>query len=147
MGLAAMLFIRRSISLTQASMIEVDHAGYDLPDNTVVYDINGPLFFGSAQKALRTIASVRPDVRVVILDMSEVTLLDMSAIVAMELIAQDLQSNSIGLVISSLQPRMILKLRRAGIRKRTGKVNFSRTLGDSFGAARKMLELATTPAP
>jgi SulP family sulfate permease len=138
MGLAAMLFIRRSISLTQASMIEGDHAEYDLPDSTVVYDINGPLFFGSAQKALRTIASVRPDVRVVILDMSEVTLLDMSAIIAMESIAKDLQNRSIGLVINNLQPRMILKLRRAGIRKQSGKVTFSRTLGYSFKAARKM---------
>ena len=139
MGLAAMLFIRRSIGLTQASVIEGDHADYDLPDATVVYDINGPLFFGSAQKALSTIASVRPDVRVVILDLSEVTLLDMSAIVAMESIAKDLQNRNIGLVINNLQPRMILKLRRAGIRKRVGKVTFSRTLADSFEAARKML--------
>ncbi|MFT6896242.1 MAG: SulP family sulfate permease [Paraglaciecola sp.] len=139
MGLAAMLFIRRSINLTQASMIEGAHEEYDLPDSTVVYDINGPLFFGSAQKALRTIASVRPEVRVVILDMSEVTLLDMSAIVAMESITNDLQNRSIGLVINNLQPRMILKLRRAGIRKQPGKVAFSRTLGDSFDAARKML--------
>jgi len=139
MGLAAVLFIRRSISLTQASMIEGDHAEYGLPDNTVVYDINGPLFFGSAQKALRTIASVRPDVRVVILDMSEVTLLDMSAIVAMESIVIDLDNRSIGLVINNLQPRMILKLERAGIGEKSGKLFFSRTLGDSFEVARKML--------
>ncbi|GAB2688564.1 C4-dicarboxylic acid transporter DauA [Aliiglaciecola aliphaticivorans] len=137
-GLAAMLFIRRSISLTQTSEIEADHADYDMPDNTVVYDINGALFFGSAHKALKTIASVRPDVRVVILDMSEVTLLDMSAIVAMESIANDLQQKNIGLIINSLQPRMILKLRRAGIRKKVGKIAFSRTLNDSFELARKM---------
>lgn len=138
MGLAAMLFIRRSISLTQTSMIESDHADYDLPDNTIVYDINGPLFFGSAQKALNTIASVRSDVRIVILDMSEVTLLDMSAIVIMESIANNLQKKNIGLVINNLQPRMILKLRRAGIRKETGRVAFSRTLEEGFEAAQKM---------
>ncbi len=139
MGLAAMLFIRRSISLTQASMVEGDHAQYDLPEHTVVYDINGPLFFGSAQKAVRTIAAVSPDVRVVILDMTEVTLLDMSAIVAMESIAKDLQNRDIGLVISNLHPRMIIKLRRAGFRKRSGKIDFSGSLDDSFEAARKML--------
>lgn len=143
MGLAAMLFIRRSINLTQASMIEGDHAQYDLPDSTVVYDINGPLFFGSAQKALSTIASVRPEVRVVILDMSEVTLLDMSAIVAMESIANDLKNRNIALIINNLQPRMILKLRRAGIRKQIGKVVFSRSLGDSFDAAKKMCSLGS----
>ncbi|HKK07128.1 MAG TPA: C4-dicarboxylic acid transporter DauA [Gammaproteobacteria bacterium] len=138
-GLAAMLFIRRTVKLTGTSQIESNHADYDLPNNVVVYDINGPLFFGSAQKALKTISSVRPDVRVVILDMTEVTLLDMSAIVAMESIAKDFSSRNIGLVINNLQPRMILKLRRAGIRKRPGKVAFSRALDDSFEAARKML--------
>lgn len=140
MGLAAILFIRRSISVTETSKIEHDHEDYDLPDNVVVYDINGPLFFGSAQKALKTISSVRPDVRVVILDMSEVTLLDMSAIVAMESIAKDFANRNVGLVINALQPRMILKLRRAGIRKKPGKVTFSRTLDDGFDAARKMLK-------
>ena len=120
-------------------MVEGDHAQYDLPEHTVVYDINGPLFFGSAQKAVRTIAAVSPDVRVVILDMTEVTLLDMSAIVAMESIAKDLQNRDIGLVISNLHPRMIIKLRRAGFRKRSGKIDFSGSLDDSFEAARKML--------
>ena len=139
MGLAAMLFIKRSITLTQASSIERDHEGYEMPEAIVVYDINGPLFFGSAQKALKTISSVRPEVRVVILDMTEVTMLDMSAIIAMESIAHDLQKRSIGMVINSLQPRMILKLRRAGIRKTSGKLAFSRTLSEGIKAAKKML--------
>ena len=139
MGLAAMLFIRKSIGLTESSMVEVNHEDYELPEGAVVYDINGPLFFGSAQKALKTIASVRPDVRVVILDMSEVSMLDMSAIVAMESIASELKNKGIGLVINNLKPRMVLKLRRAGIRKRPGVVAFSRALSDSFEAAKKML--------
>ncbi|XOF34516.1 MAG: C4-dicarboxylic acid transporter DauA [Candidatus Electrothrix sp. YB6] len=141
MGLAAVLFIRRTISLMQTSAIESSHAKRELPRNTVIYDINGPLFFGSAQKALKTISMVRPDVRVVILDMSEVTMLDMSAIVAMESIANDLSARNIGLIINNLQPRMILKLRRAGIRKRIGRVAFSRSLEDGFEAAKKMLTL------
>lgn len=138
-GLAAMLFIRRSITLTQSSIIERDHYDHDLPENMIVYDINGPLFFGSAQKALKTITLVRPGVRVVILDMAEVVMMDMSAIVAMESIRNDLQNRDIGLVINGLQPRMILKLRRAGIRTQKGKIAFSRTLEDSFIEADKML--------
>ncbi len=139
MGLAAILFIRRSITLTQTSAIEHDHGEEQLSESLIVYDINGPLFFGSAQKALNTISTVRPEVQVVILDMTEVTMLDMSAIIAMESIWQDLQKKHISLVINGLQPRMILKLRRAGIRKRTGKIAFSRTLEDSFVIAKKML--------
>ncbi len=139
MGLAAMLFIRRSIHLVDMAEIEKDHDSYDLPDHVAVYDINGPLFFGTAQKALRTISSVTPDIRVVVIDMSEVTMLDVSAIIAMESIADNLLDKGIGLIINNLQPRMLLKLRRAGIRKKTGKIEFSRTLADSFLLAKKML--------
>ncbi|MFV7771580.1 C4-dicarboxylic acid transporter DauA [Shewanella marisflavi] len=138
MGLAAMLFIRRSISLTDTRAIETNHQAYKVPEGVVVYDINGPLFFGSAHKALKTIALVRPDVRVVVLDMSEVTLLDMSAIVAMESIAKELAAKQVGLIINNLQPRMLLKLRRAGIRKRRGQVEYARTMDDSFALARRM---------
>lgn len=140
MGLAAMLFIRRSISLTQTSALEQDHEGYKLPESIIVYDINGPLFFGTAQKALKTVSSVRSEVRVVILDMTEVTMLDMSAIIAMDSIWNDLRKRNIGMVINGLQPRMVLKLRRAGIRKQIGKVAFSRTIDASIVAAQKMLQ-------
>ncbi|SFV52931.1 Putative sulfate permease [hydrothermal vent metagenome] len=139
MGLASILFIKRSISLTQVSSIEKNHESYKLPETIVVYDINGQLFFGSAQKALKTISSVRPEVRVVILDMTEVTMLDMSAIISMESIVNDLQKRSISLVINGLQPRMILKLQRAGIQKKNGKIAFSRKLSESFDIALKML--------
>lgn len=139
MGLAAMLFIRRSISLTQASSLEQDREGYQLPESVIIYDIDGPLFFGSAQKALKTVSSVRSEVRVVVLDMTKVTMLDMSAIVAMESIWKDLQKRNISMVINGLQPRMILKLRRAGIRKQIGKIAFSRLLEEGVLSAKKML--------
>ena len=140
MGLAAMLFIRRSISLTSITRLEKDHETYgELPKHVAVYDINGSLFFGSAQKAMKTISTVSPDVRVISLDRSEVSMLDMSAIFAMESIAKSLAKKQIGLVISNLQPRMILKLHRAGIRKQIGQVAFSRPLPDGVATAKDML--------
>lgn len=136
MGLAGVLFIRRSISLIETEQVENNHAGYDLPDDVVLYDVNGPLFFGSAQKALRTLSAIRPDVRAVILDMSRVTLLDMSAIVVMETIVNDFAKRDIALIINKLQPRMIAKLERAGIKDQTGGVAFCTSLAGSIAAAR-----------
>lgn len=138
MGLAAMLFIRKSIHLADIAEIEHDHQDYQLPDKVAVYDINGPLFFGTAQKALKTISSVTPEVRVVILDMSEVSMLDVSAIIAMESIAEALSSRGIAMIINNLQPRMILKLRRAGIRKRKNTIEFSRSLPEALKKAKKI---------
>ncbi|TCV90293.1 C4-dicarboxylic acid transporter DauA [Sulfurirhabdus autotrophica] len=139
MGLAAMLFIRRSIDLAEYNVIHSEHEkDVDLPKEIVIYDINGPLFFGSAQKAMKNIIKISPEVRVVILDMSEVTMIDMSAIVAMESILANLSASNVGLVINNLQPRMILKLRRAGVRTQTGKLHFSRSMVDALEKAKEI---------
>jgi SulP family sulfate permease len=140
MGLAAMLFIRSSISLASTTRMEKSHIDYgELSDDIAVYDINGPLFFGSAQKALQTITMVTSNLRVVILNMSQVNMLDMSAIVAMESIKESLAKQQIGLIINNLQPRMVLKLERAGIAYKPAEIEFSRTLADAVAMAKKMI--------
>lgn len=135
-GLAAMLFIRRSIALTGVDIRGVlndgDEHAQDLPKEVAVYDINGPLFFGSAQKAMRHISMVNPHVRVVILNMRGVTMLDMTAIVSLESIVSELRARRIGLLISNLHPRMILKLRRAGVRKRVGELAFCASVDEAL---------------
>ncbi len=112
----------------------------NVPDSIAIYDINGPLFFGSAHKALHSLTEVTPQVRVVILDMSEVSVLDMSALVAMESIVENLGKRGVGLVINNLQPRMLLKLRRAGIRRRQGSILFSRDLHEAIEKGRELAD-------
>ncbi len=140
MGLAATLFIRRSIRITEIGS-RLDHENHDrgFPREVAVYDINGPLFFGSAQKALKNITDITPEVRVVVLDMSEVSMIDMSAIIAMESIVKNLDASHVGLVINNLQPRMILKLRRAGVRSKAGEIQFSRSLEEALLKSSEML--------
>lgn len=141
MGLAAVLFIQKSITLTTTSKIEKSHEKYgELPDEVAIFDINGSLFFGSAQKAMNNITLVSPEVRVVILDMAEVNMIDMSAIVTLESIGNDLHKKGIELVIANLHPRMIVKLRRAGIRKKIGKLAFTRSIESALEKAKNMLQ-------
>ncbi len=142
MGLAAMLFIRRSAQLTeikqQESQEEYPHLE-NLPKEIIIYDINGPLFFGSAQKALRSITTVNREVKVIILDMSDVTMLDMSAITVMEAIVDSLQRQRIGLVMNNLRPRLILKIRHLGARRKEGSVDFSRNINEAIEIAQKSM--------
>ena len=141
MSLAAILFIQNTISLTTTQKMEHEHHGLGvLPAEISIYDINGPLFFGSAQKTMKNISAISPNVRVVVLEMSKVNMIDMSAIVAMESIIKNLEKSGVKLVISNLQPQMILKLRRAGLRKHPGEIEFSRTLADGVETAKKMLQ-------
>lgn len=139
MSLAAMLFINRSINLAETSdMVDELESHQNVPEGTAVYAINGPLFFGSAQKALKNIISITPELRLVILDMSKVTMIDMSAMVAMESIVKDFTTHNIELIINNLQPRMILKLKRIGVHtNKQGSIQFSRTLNEAIEISQK----------
>lgn len=126
LGLAAFLFIRRTISLTGARLLERHahpHAAA-LPPGVVLYDIDGPLFFGAAQKALSGLARLRGEVHAVVLEMRDVTMMDMTAIVALESIVAELHARDIRLVASGLSPRIVGKLRHAGLDAQPGKLDF-----------------------
>lgn len=135
LGLAAVLFIRRSIELTGLKLIpnaETEHPrANELPNNVLIYDVNGAMFFGSAQKVLSVLTHIS-EVKTVILDMSDVTMLDMTAMIAMESIAKNFKQHNIKMVINNLDARMILKLRKVGIHKENGLVDYSRTIHEAI---------------
>ncbi len=135
MGLAGIFFIRKSASLAENQRLSVEHYPM-LPADIVIYKIHGPLFFGSTQKAMKNITSVTPDVRVVILDMSEVSMIDMSAIISMESIVENFTHNGVGLVINDLRPRMVAKLKRAGIDGRQDAIEFSSSMDEAVRKGR-----------
>jgi len=83
MALAGFLFIKRMTELTGVKLIGAGqkHSGFEVPREIMIYDINGPMFFGAAQNALKTLLGIRREIRVVIIDMSDVPMIDMTAMV------------------------------------------------------------------
>src|SRR5690606_719384 len=73
-GLAAALFIRKMALLTHTDHIEAGKHPIikELPAEIAVYDINGPLFFGAAEKALTSLRLADPTVTIIIIDMHDV---------------------------------------------------------------------------
>lgn len=139
-GLAGLLFIKRSIELTKIEFVSKDQLKEhpELPDSVAVYDVNGPMFFGAAHKAVHTLTDIRSEIRVIILDMRDVTMIDTTASVAVGSIMQVFGKKDVALIISNLAPRLILNLRRAGIRKKIGKIEFSRNLSDGIQRAMEL---------
>ena len=125
-GLAAALFIRRMALLTQTERVEIDdHPTIKgLPAEVALYDINGPLFFGAAEKALSSLHRVDPTIRTVILDMHDVPSMDGTAIVALKSLVAEMKHGHVSLILVGLQPRIIAKLRRADIRKVAGSLTY-----------------------
>jgi len=83
-----MLFMRRMAELTHARSIlepqdESEHAR--LPKGVALYEINGPLFFGAAQKAMEALHSIRGDTfKVLILHLGKVPVIDATGLVALD---------------------------------------------------------------
>jgi SulP family sulfate permease len=148
MGLAAALFIRRNMQLAEGRLLAESRVeGHTLKAGIAIYDINGPLFFGTARLALKNLTLADPQIHVVILDMAEVTMMDVSAMLSLESIVADLRRKNVALVISGLQPRMILKLRRVGVRYRVGMIQFARHLDEALTLAEHLCECGSGDRP
>lgn len=118
MGLASILFIKKTIELHSIELINNKHNTVhpDVPENISIYDINGPMFFGAAQNALKVLLNVNKDTNVVILNMQNVTMLDMTGIIALESIVENFKSKDKKLIFSGLNGRILKKLEKAKFR-------------------------------
>ncbi|OUD15342.1 C4-dicarboxylic acid transporter DauA [Thioflexithrix psekupsensis] len=139
--LASLLFIRRMAELTGTELLSTHEHEHlkNLPEQISVYEINGPLFFGAAEKAVKTLHQIDPNVKVLIIDMTDVPMIDMTGIVALESLLDNLFRNRMGVVISNLQPRILEKLKRAGISEQPGRLLFGASLPESADKAKLLL--------
>ncbi|GHA63178.1 C4-dicarboxylic acid transporter DauA [Photobacterium aphoticum] len=111
--LAGLLFIQRIASLTSVNRVEGNHPHLDLGEDVVVYDINGPLFFAASEKALSVIDRITLDARAVVMDFSDVTTIDISAIHAFENALDRVRDYPVYLL--DVAPHVAAKLTTAGV--------------------------------
>ena len=114
----------------------------ELPKQVLAYAIRGPLFFGAAEKALSVLRRFNPEVKVVIVEMSAVPMLDMTALAALENLLRDYGHQGVGLVLVGTTPRVRLKLRRAGVHREAGRLTYVKTLDQARAKALQWLEPA-----
>jgi SulP family sulfate permease len=139
--LAAGLFIKRMSELTDTTSLRQgsNRLLHDLPAHVAAYAIRGPLFFGAAEKALGVLRRFNPEIKVVIVDISAVPMLDMTAIAALENVLLDYRKQGIALIICGCSPRVRFKLRRAGIHMLPGQLHYVRDLAQARAKALRAL--------
>ncbi|WP_214512465.1 C4-dicarboxylic acid transporter DauA [Pseudomonas brassicacearum] len=144
--LAAGLFIKRMSELTDSAELprHFHQALLDMPEHVRCYAIRGPLFFGAAEKALDVLRKFDPGVRVVMVEMSAVPMLDMTALAAFENILKDYRKQGIGLILVATAPRVRLKLRRAGIHREQRQLAYVQTLEQARVKSEQWLAAGST---
>ena len=113
-SLASILFIKRTIDLYSIELVSENLETHkDMPKDILIYDINGPMFFGAAQKALKTLANINEQKNIVILNMKNVSMLDMTAMVALKSIVDSFEAKNKKLIFAGLNQNVLKKLERA----------------------------------
>lgn len=113
-GLASVLFIKRTIDLYSIELVSNQLREYqDNLENILIYDINGPMFFGAAQKALKTLLNINEKTNIVILNMKNVSMLDVTAMVALKSIVNSFETEQKKLIFCGLNQNIQNKLQRA----------------------------------
>jgi SulP family sulfate permease len=92
-----------------------------VPEHTLVYEIDGPMFFGAADKFLDI--SVNDDVSVLILRMRSVPAIDITALHSLEKVYDICEEKNVTLVLSHVneQPRHMME--KAGFIEKIGEQN------------------------
>lgn len=118
--LASLLFMGRMAQATETHILtESEHEDMDLPKGVAYIRIAGPLFFGAAEKALGRLSQVAAGIDAVFVDMQQVPSLDITAINSLDSAIHKLSLAKKTIVFIGLNPKLALKLRRAGIDKNT----------------------------
>jgi len=146
--LAAGLFIKRMSDLTDTAPLprHFHQALENLPEQVLAYAIRGPLFFGAAEKALSVLRRLNPDVRVVIVEMSAVQMLDMTALASLENLLHEYQRQNIGLILVGTSANVRLKLRHAGVHREGGRLAYRQNLPQARMKALQWLDLPAEQA-
>ncbi len=143
MVMAAFLFVHRMSELgmvTQndfgSASVHLDEATRELLDKNkiVIFDIEGPLFFGAAKSFIDRLEK-NFDVSVVILDIENVPIIDTTGAVALENIVDRLYHDKKRLLIVGLRPRVRKTLYDLGVTQKIGIGNFIPTMNEAISYA------------
>ena len=142
--LAALVFMRR---MALSVNIEPHVEGADtaprtalppgsVPSGTVVYSIEGPLFFGAAQKLERTLAHVQRPATTLVLRMGQVPFVDATGISAIEEMITDFLKHDATVVLCEVRQNVLRKLERAGVIDHLGAENVCETVALALARAK-----------
>ena len=119
MVLAAMLFMQRMANLGEVYALETDKDNIEdyesLPKSISVYEINGPFFFGAANKYKEVLKEVGIRSKVMILRMRNVPFIDATGMHNFKEVLKTLNNFKVKIVLSGVQPAVYEELIKADI--------------------------------
>ena len=144
MILAALLFMKRMSEETEIQGWKYLDEENDpdslslkeVPANTRVYEISGPLFFGAADKILNI--SLQEGDKCLILRMRGVTAIDATAMNALEQLFKSCQQKGIQLILSHVNEQPMNVMKKSLFLSKVGKANFCNHIDEALKRAEEL---------
>ncbi len=126
MVLAAVLLMKRVSDESGVSSwiydVEDDSDKLSVPANVRVFEVNGPMFFGAADKLLDV--NLKDYTTVLILRMRSMTAIDATAMNSLEHLADRCDSQGVKLILSHVNEQPMKAMKKSGFYKRIGAESF-----------------------
>ncbi|BCS98069.1 sodium-independent anion transporter [Desulfoluna limicola] len=152
--MAALLFMNRMANLTQikrsTTHLENDPhalACRKVPQGVEVFEINGPFFFGAANRFKDTLRVIQKKPKVLILRCRHILMIDATALRALEELVEETQREKTLLILSGVHAQPLVSLEQSGLYYRIGEENIYTNIDDALNGARRHLNLKEVPRP
>ncbi len=118
MVIAMFLFMKRAADTTRIESANLDYDDLEekelqssWSDKVLIYEINGPFFFGVVNKFMEVMKEIHPKYDVLILDMKNANAMDASALEALERVYERCKHHNVKLYLSEVQeqPKKVLE--------------------------------------
>jgi SulP family sulfate permease len=156
MVLAAFLFIKRMADVTNIQTVtrELSDAAGDkddpnaisrrvVPAGVEVYEVNGPFFFGVADKVKDILRRIGSKPKVFILRMRDVPAMDATGLHALMDLRCKCEREGTTLILSEIHTQPFIALDHSGHREEFGEDNITAHIDDALNRARQLLGLPT----
>ncbi len=152
--LAAVMFIKRMADVTNIQVVtrELSDPAADgadpnaigsrqIPLGVEVYEVNGPFFFGVADKVKDVLETVGGRAKVFILRMRNVPVMDATGLYALIELRHKCEREGCTLILSEIHTQPFIALDKSGHREEFGADNVTAHIDDALNQARKLLGL------
>lgn len=148
--LASLLFMRRMILVTELGFTDrtdeiaeesgnAPESSRRIPEGVEIFEINGPFFFGAADRFKTVLRDVRRQYKVLILRMKSVPVMDATGLRALEDVLSKSRREGKALILSEVNPQPKRVIRSAGLDTQIGLENIQPDLDAALKRAGEIL--------
>ena len=112
-----------------------------LSDEILIYEINGPFFFGAADKFLDSIQSLQGPSKVLIIRLRNVPVIDATAVHALNLLHDNCQRSNTTLILSEVNDSPYKVIKRVGLVCEIGRAQVCRHFDQAIARAKEIVKL------